>query len=257
MAAENATAIVIRAVPFSETSSVVTLFTRECGKLRALAKGAWRPKSAFDAALDLLSTCQVLVFRKHSDSLDVLAEARLENRFRIGTSLAAFHAGMYFAELLDALTADGDPQPELFDAARKILLELSSFHGPLLQVRARIISFELEVLRIVGHAPTLLRCAECETRIELTPRTAFAMLDGGTLCSKCRRGKRSVVSVSADALASLRVLAHSATAWQTIVLVEPVFRELRAIMSTYLAHVVGRRLKVAALLLSPFEGLGH
>ena len=159
--------------------------------------------------------------------------------------------------IIDILPEDYKEVTELFDAAQKILLELSCFCGPLEQVRARIISFELEVLRIVGHSPTLLRCAECQTRIELTPRTAFAMLDGGTLCPKCRRGKRSVVSVSADALASLRVLAHSATAWQTIVLGDSVFTELRAIMSTYLAYVVGRRLKLAALLLSPSRGAVH
>ena len=45
MAAEKARAIVIRTFPFGDTSCVVTLFTREYGKLRALAKGAWRPKS--------------------------------------------------------------------------------------------------------------------------------------------------------------------------------------------------------------------
>jgi len=63
MAADKARAIVIRTFPFGDTSCVVTLFTREYGKLRALAKGAWRPKSGFDAALDLLSICQVLVLR--------------------------------------------------------------------------------------------------------------------------------------------------------------------------------------------------
>jgi DNA repair protein RecO (recombination protein O) len=47
MTPDKTQAIVIRAVPFGETSAVVTLFTRDFGKLRGLAKGAWRPKSAF------------------------------------------------------------------------------------------------------------------------------------------------------------------------------------------------------------------
>ena len=101
MAAEKARAIVVRAFPFGDTSAVVTIFTREFGKLRALAKGAWRPKGAFDAALDLLSICQVLVLRKFTDGLDLLTEASLEHRFRVGGSLAAFHGGMEVAELLE------------------------------------------------------------------------------------------------------------------------------------------------------------
>ena len=55
MSSEKASAIVIRAVEFSETSLVVTLFTREFGKLGALAKGARRLKGPFESALDLLA----------------------------------------------------------------------------------------------------------------------------------------------------------------------------------------------------------
>ena len=107
MAAEKSRAIVIRATPFGETSSVVTIYCREFGKLRALAKGAWRPKSGFDGGLDLLSTCQVLVLRKSSGGLDLLTEAGLESRFRVGTSLSAVLGGMHVAELLDARVEPG------------------------------------------------------------------------------------------------------------------------------------------------------
>jgi len=255
MAAENAVAIVIRTVPFGETSAVLTLFTREFGKLRALAKGAWRPKSSFDAALDLLSVCQVLVLRKSSGGLDLLTEARLENRFRVGGSLMAFHAGMHVAELLDVLTADADPQPELFDVAEKTLLDLSS-RDPSSdpgdeQVRARVVRTELEMLRITGHAPALARCAECGGPIASAGRVPFGMLDGGGLCDRCRRGKRTVVAVSPDAMATLRSLAGSAESWRKLAATDATHAEIRAIMNSYLSHLVGRRLKMALLLAPP------
>ena len=246
MAAENAQAIVIRTVAFGETSSVVTIFTREFGKLRALAKGAWRPKSGVDAALDLLSICQVLVLRKSSGGLDLLTEARLDHRFRVGRSMAAFHGGMEIAELLDALTADADPQPELFDVAEKTLLALSGYEGPDRSVRALLVHAQLAMLRLVGHAPALGACAECRTRLEPQGRFAFGMLDGGGLCQRCRQGKRSVVSVSADAMDALRLLAGSNDAWRSIDLPDRVAGELRAIMNTYFANLLGRRLKCAA-----------
>ncbi len=246
MAAENAQAIVIRTVAFGETSSVVSIFTREFGKLRALAKGAWRPKSGFDAALDLLSICQVLVLRKSSGGLDLLTEARLDHRFRVGRSMAAFHGGMEIAELLDALTADADPQPELFDVAEKTLLALSGYEGPDRSVRALLVHAQLAMLRLVGHAPALGACAECRTRLEPQGRFAFGMLDGGGLCQRCRQGKRSVVSVSADAMDALRLLAGSTDAWRSIDLPDRVAGELRAIMNTYFANLLGRRLKCAA-----------
>ena len=84
MSAEKAQALVLRAIPFGETSAIITLLTREGGKVRGLAKGAWRPKSKFDAALDLLSICQVLVLHRQSGNLDLFIEAFLEHRFRVG-----------------------------------------------------------------------------------------------------------------------------------------------------------------------------
>ena len=252
MAAEKAQAIVIRAVPFGETSCVATLYTREFGKVRGLAKGAWRPKSSFDAALDLLSICQVLVLRKSSGGLDLLTEASLEYRFRVGTSLAAFHGGLYVAELLDALTADADPQPDLFDVARTALRGLSARRQPMAADagdgtadRSLLFHTELEMLRIIGHAPALMRCAECRAVVGETARTSFAMLDGGVVCSACRAGKRSVISVSRDGLAAMRLLAGSRDAWRSLVLPKPVAGELRAIMNTYIAHILGRRMKAA------------
>jgi DNA repair protein RecO (recombination protein O) len=259
MAAEKARAIVIRTFPFGDTSSVVTLFTRESGKLRALAKGAWRPKSGFDAALDLLSICQVLVLRKSSDALDLVTEACLEHRFRVGRSQAAFLGGMDVAELLDTLTADGDPQPELFDVAHATLRILSAprpahDHDASTTeltdglVRALVAHTELAMLRLVGHAPALVRCAECGGGVEGGSRIAFGMLDGGVLCERCRGGKRAVVSISADCLAALQLLAGTPDAWRSLALPPPIDGEVRAVMNTILSHLLGRRPRVAPLL---------
>ncbi len=82
MSSEKATALVLRVIDFSETSCVVTLFTREFGKIRGMAKGARRPKGPFEGALDLLVLCRIVFLRKSSDALDLLTEAKLERRFR-------------------------------------------------------------------------------------------------------------------------------------------------------------------------------
>ncbi|MFM1996495.1 MAG: hypothetical protein RLZZ111_882 [Planctomycetota bacterium] len=255
MAADKTRAIVLRTFPFGESSCVVSLYTREHGKLRALAKGAWRPKGSFDAALDLLSTCQVLVLRKSSDSLDLLTEATLEHRFRVGHSLASYLAALDLAELLDSLTADGDHQPELFDVAHSTLRTLSAPVDAAAaagladrDVRALATHTELTVLRLLGHAPALFRCAECSGSLPEGGRTAFGMLDGGALCPRCRRGKRAVVSISGEAVASLRLLAGSADAWRSLDLPPAVDGEVRAVMNTLLSHLLGRRPRVAPLL---------
>src|SRR5207253_10760688 len=101
MSSEKATALVLRVVEFSETSSVVTLFTREFGKISGLAKGARRPKGPFESALDLLALCRIVFLRKSPGTLDLLTEAKLLKRFRPRAGeLFNLYAGYYVAELL-------------------------------------------------------------------------------------------------------------------------------------------------------------
>ncbi len=158
MASEKTLAIVIRVVEFSETSCVVTLFTRDFGKIGALAKGARRPKSPFESALDLLAVCRIVFLHKSSESLDLLTEAKLERRFRAASrDLSRLYAGYYVAELLRELTHEGDPHPELFDAAEAALRELEGD----LDVFRLVLRFELVALRVLGHLPELNCCAAC------------------------------------------------------------------------------------------------
>ncbi len=242
MPADKTLALVIRTIPFGETSSVVSLFSREFGKLRALAKGAWRPKSSFDGGLDLLSTSQVLVLRKSSGGLDLLTEAALESRFRVGTSLAAVLGGLHVAELLDVLTADADPHPELFDVAHATVRRLSDWRGDEEPLAAILLSAELAILRLVGHAPETTVCVECRGPLPATGRTPFGLLEGGLLCPECRQGLRAVASLSAVARAALagRPDPEPAAA-----------REARAVITSYIAHLIGRPTRIAGRLRAP------
>ena len=83
MAAEKAVALVVRGTDWSETSRIATLFTREFGKVRALAKGGRRLKSSFDVAFDLLTVCEVVFIRKANGGLDLLTEARMREQFPV------------------------------------------------------------------------------------------------------------------------------------------------------------------------------
>src|SRR5713226_3230372 len=125
---EKATALVLRTTDWSETSRIATLWTREFGKVRALAKGGRRLKSNFESALDLLTVCSIVLLRKSSGGLDLLTEAQVVRRFpRLGKDLPALYAAYYVAELLADLTEENDPHPSLFDEA---LGTLDALGGP-------------------------------------------------------------------------------------------------------------------------------
>lgn len=242
MASEKSSALVLRTVDFSETSLVVTLFTRDFGKIGALAKGARRPKSAFEGALDLLALCRVVFLHKSSDVLDLLTEAKLQRRFRAASrDLTRLYAGYYVAELLDELTHIGDPHPDLFDAAVEALAELDG-EGDVAAVTLRL---EMTALRILGHMPSLDECVGCGKPVEAEGRVALGTLDGGVLCADCRPGKRQVVSVSADVVKTLRRFADATKdAWRGPPLESKTWGELRGVLNHYLANLLGKKPKL-------------
>ncbi len=248
-APEKASALVLRAIEFSETSAVVTLFTREFGKISGMAKGARRPKGPFEHALDLLGLCRIVFLRKSSGALDLLTEAKLERRFRPrGHDLASLYAGYYVAELLIELTHDYDPHPQLFDTAVQTLAELSG--GPPASsslpgdTASSVLRFELAALRLLGHLPSFESCAECAAVVPRVGRVPFGLLAGGVLCERCRVGKRNLVSVSAAVIDALAHYAAEADDWRALALSSAVRGELRGVLNNYLTHLIGHRPKM-------------
>lgn len=239
MSTEKAEALVLRVIEFSESSSVVTLFTREFGKISGLAKGARRPKGPFESALDLLSRVRLVFLRKSSDALDLLTEAKLERRFRPQAGeLSRLYGAYYVAELLNDLTHDGDPHPELFDLAVEVLEELS---GGSSSAGIVVLRFELSALRMLGHLPSLRECAECGDVVAGNRRTAFGFAVGGVLCEACRPGKKNVVSLSNEAIEALEALASESDAWRSYPIERRQAGEMRGAVSQYVVYLLGHK----------------
>lgn len=246
MTAEKSLAIVLRLVEFSESSLVVTLYTRDFGKVSALAKGARRPKGPFEAALDHLAICRVVFLRKSGDSLDLLTEAKLERRFRNRSKkLANLYAGYYIAELLSDLTARGDAQVDLFDLAIRTLDRLDVTGA----ITGVIEHFELRMLVLMGHFPLLDACVECGGALEDRTSVLFAPIEGGTLCENCREGKRNLIRVSREVLELMKRLGDELTPNEDLLkAVEPYRGVLRGVLNSYLSHHFGSHFRLQACL---------
>lgn len=238
MASEKTFAIVLRVVEFSESSCVVTLFTRDFGKISALAKGARRPKSPFESAIDLLAVCRIVFLHKSSDVLDLLTEAKLERRFRAATrDLSRLYAGYYVAELLQQFTDFGDPHPELYHLADWSLVCLDGDA----HVMTTVLRFEIMLLRLLGYLPSLEACVVCGKPQDVTGRVLFGHLAGGVLCQSCRVGQRQVVSLSGNVLEAFKQLASGEFGTSSRYQVERrVCGELRGLLNHYISNLLGR-----------------
>lgn len=240
MAAEQSDAIILRSFPWSETSLVANIYTRDFGKLSVLAKGARRPKSPFEAALDLLSLCRVVFIPKSGDALDLLTEAKLQRRFRAGShDLLRLYAGYYVAELLERLTDKGQPQPEVFEVAVATLQALAQ---PELEVRGIVLNFEIQMLRYGGQLPSWTRCVHCGRDVPDSRWFLFDLVAGGVLCEACQPTARHTVRMPAD---TRRVLQYfSQPTWRQIDLSRYPHEHraaIRTVIGRYLTFVLDRQ----------------
>jgi DNA repair protein RecO (recombination protein O) len=246
LSSEKSEAIVLRAVPWSETSLVVTLWTKDFGKVSAIAKGARRIRSPFESALDLLAHSSVVFIVKSGDVLDLLTEAKLIRRFRSGQQqLLNLYAGFYVAELLLRLTEENFAIPELFCYARNTLESLDTRDD----VGELVLRFELHMLRLLGHAPLLDACAGCgdvlstsDNRRPSSRTISFGIEAGGLLCDRCLAGQRSIIRIRESTRRQLLDVLSSSFYDQESLVPIPADckREIRTVITRFVCSLLNR-----------------
>lgn len=174
-------AIVIHSQDYGEGSKILTLFSREMGKIALIAKGAKKTRSRFSAVTDLF-THGIFLFFKAGSGLGNLNQGDLLQSFRhLRTDLFASAYASYLIELTDKSVEERVPNPLLFQLLLDALTALDA--GKDMEIVTRM--FELQFLKAVGVEPELHSCASCRTTTG--PFIAFSIKEGGFLCEGCVR----------------------------------------------------------------------
>ncbi len=179
MTVYHADALVIRSREFGESDRLLTLFSREMGKLQAVAKGVRKPKSRQRAGAQLFTYADYLIHR--GKTLDTISQCSPRESFpNLWYDLDRSFAAAGIVELLDISTVPDQPNRELFELTLTCLFLTEQFNPAL------ILSFyALRLMTLLGYRPRLGECAECGVSIT-GERVFFSYEAGGTLCGHCR-----------------------------------------------------------------------
>ncbi len=181
-------AIPIRCVDFSDSSQVVSLFTRESGLVEGIAKGAHREKNPFQGPFDLAVLYEAVFIEKRSAGLAILCEASVLEGFRgLRSGWARHIAGSHLLEFLRAATVANEPEPALFDLTVETLGGIAAADAT--RVAPLLARFDTAALLILGLLAPLDSCVECG---RLRPRSHgpvfLSPIAKGILCRACRAG---------------------------------------------------------------------
>lgn len=179
MAVYTADALVIRSRDFGESDRLLTLFSREMGKLQAVAKGVRKPKSRQRAGAQLFTYGDFLIYK--GKTLDTVSQCSAKESFpNLWNDLDRSFAAAGVMELLDIATIQGQPNQELFTLTLTCLFLLEQFEASLV-----LCAYALRLMILLGYKPRLGECAECGVDIS-GDRLYFSADAGGTLCGICR-----------------------------------------------------------------------
>lgn len=189
--------IVIRANDYGENNKVLTVYTKEQGKVALMARGAKKPGSRFAASTQLFVQAVFVYHRQHG--MGSLNAADLIDSFisvRKDVLLTTYGACMI--ELIDRLVDDHIPDGYLYETLYQLLKRLDDGEDPAVLLAI----MEVKMLRYAGVDPVLHQCTSCGS-VELPFQ--FSMMYGGALCRECLHKDRHIVYVKPAVMKLLRV----------------------------------------------------
>ena len=192
-------ALVLREVRYKETDRILTVFTAEGGKQTVKAPGAVGKKSRISAATQQLTYSELTLYERNGYK-NVKEAVTLEAFRGLRQDICLFALGAYFAECVETLTLENEPEPEIMQLALNSLYALSnSLYDPL-KIKA---AFELRLISLCGYTPQLLRCACCGKEEISEPVLSYG--DSNVYCRKCTADGR-FVSLSPSILSAMRYI---------------------------------------------------
>ncbi len=237
-------AVCIRTVDYSETSQIVTFFAKDAGKISAIAKGSKRPKSSFDGPIELFAHGPVVYTETSKDKLATLTEFQQQISFSFPMhDLYALHCAALAAELLNNMTDEHDPHPDLFSAFMEFLKNLDKISGAL----ESLITFQFILLKESGLMPVFSQCTNCKTKLDsktVGQGWYFSSDSNGLICRDCEPSFPDKIFILKSALVRL----YEQNSFTDIEM--DTLKQLEKILISHFTHIMGKKLRMARYILS-------
>jgi DNA repair protein RecO (recombination protein O) len=192
--------IVLKSIKLNEADKIITIFSQNYGKIKAIAKGIRKTKSQFGSSLENLTLVKILAYRGRS--LNIVSQTEIIHSFFLQCKdLTQYGLATFCAEIVDKMTGEEDPNELIYELLKNVLLLLKDEKNPLLLVE----SFKWKLFVILGYQPVLDRCVRCNRPIKKGEYHTFDIKRGGIVCSICQKESNSYhVEISNYCLKLLR-----------------------------------------------------
>ena len=224
------TCLVLRAADYRDSDKMLTLFSREYGKLSALARGAKKGKLKF--AVQPMFTGEFLLESK-AGKLYVSQAQQLKSYFTIASDFSKFASANVILECTEIFLTD-EPAPKLFALSVNCLEKLKNDISP-----AEVLAyFSVKLLCISGYEPHLDGCACCGSE----GQEYFSFEHGGGICGDCKAN--SDIHLSKDMILLINKSKKLAPiSFELSGFKQQTFEQVYNIMLKFIEHICEQKLK--------------
>lgn len=191
MAIQTSDGIILKKQNLRETSLILTLLTKDFGKISGIMKGARGPKAAIGNNPQVFSLNNIVFYERKRGNLNSISQCDLKDFFEpIRNDLEKTVYADYFLELVDSVIIEGDVNKDVYDLLLNSLMLLSK---PASAKRVTRI-FEIKLMDMSGFMPEFKECLSCGKPIQQD--TKFSLRLGGLLCDNCQTKDRNSIKLS-------------------------------------------------------------
>ncbi len=194
-------ALVLRITDYNDRDALLTLLTKENGKLTVKARGLRRKNSPLTAPCQLLAYGEFTLF-EYRGMYTVNEAHSIELFQKLRRDLMKLSLGTYFAQVAEVVAQEDLPNPELLSLVLNCLYALAKLELAEAQVKA---AFELRCACLAGYTPDLFGCHICGSQEPVL----FDLSGGSLLCRRCH-GTGIRLPVNAGVLDAMRYIVYCA-----------------------------------------------
>jgi DNA repair protein RecO (recombination protein O) len=174
-------AIVLRTTKLGEADKIVTLLTRQWGRLRAVAAGARRPKSRWGALFEPMTHIRAWIFeRENRDLLRMNSADLLESFFAMQRDYGVQVAAQYLGEVTERLL----PEREANERAFRLLVAVLKALKHTGEINRPLVYFDYWMLKLGGFLPDFEHCFKCGRSLD--PEGLYGRGAEGLACRNCK-----------------------------------------------------------------------
>ncbi len=189
--------IVLRTTDYGETNKIVTLYTREWGKIGVMARGAKKPKSRLSAITQPFTYGFFLL--QNGRGLGNMQQGEIITPLRaIKEDIFLTAYASYVVELTDKSTDEKKTNPFIFELLYQTLTYLNEGYDP--EILKNI--YEMKMLPVLGLYPILNQCAICGDK---EGQFSFSIREGGIICHRCLTKDPYHLKISSATIKLLRI----------------------------------------------------